>query len=516
MKDVWKTPEPAPVGKPNAADMQWVHAVAKFDGKRTQILEQVAAGDKAGPFQPEWPSLMRYQIPQWYQNAKFGIFIHFGLYAVPAFGSEWYPREMYIEGTPEYKHEIALHGPETTFGYKNFIPMFHAQAFSAKAWADLFHDAGAQYVIPVAEHHDGFAMYNTDLSDYSIAKMGPKIDYLSELRAAILADGMHFGLSSHRAEHYFFMDGGRTHPSDVQDPQYAAFYGPAHLDGTPKQTQDGAHPFPAYLNDWLARSAELVQKYHPELVYFDWWVQQPEFQPYLKKFAAFYYNQAAARGQKVVLFRKNDAFPPHTTVLDVERGEEPGIEPIHWQTDTSVSQKSWGYVQGDTYKSPRDLLWQLIDIVSKNGNLLLNVGPKADGTIPPQAATILHAMGAWLRVNGDAIYGTHPWTTAGEGPTHAVAGSFNDAKTQSYTAQDFRFTVKGDTLYAIAMGWPTDGKMMIHSLGSQSGFKVGHAALLGGPSALKFQQTSDGLEVTLPSQAPAGLPAYALRLTHTQ
>ena len=513
-KDVWKTPEPAPVGSANATDMQWVHASAKYDARRNEILGQVKAVDAKGPFQPTWPSLTHYRIPDWYQNAKFGIFIHFGLYSVPAFGSEWYPRNMYIEGTPEYKHEIATYGPETKFGYKNFIPMFHAQGFSAQAWADLFRDAGARYVIPVAEHHDGFPMYNSDLTDWSAYKMGPHRDFIGELHTAVLADKMHFGLSSHRAEHYFFLDGGRTHPSDVQDPQYAAFYGPAHLDGTPQKTQDGAHPFPAYLNDWLARSAELVQKYHPELVYFDWWVEQPEFQPYLKQFAAFYYNQAAARNQQVVLFRKNDAFPPHTTVLDIERGEEPRIEPVHWQTDTSVSQKSWGYIKGDTYKRPQDILWQLIDIVSKNGNLLLNVGPESDGTIPPQAASILHAMGGWLRVNGEAIYSTRPWTTYGEGPTQVVSGSFNDAKVQTYTPKDFRFTISGSTLYAIGMQWPSSGSITIQSLGAKSGYKVGHVSLVGGQDGLKFSQTADKLTVMLPAHTPNTLPAYTLRLTH--
>ncbi len=513
MKDVWKTPDPAPVGKPNADDMIWEHAVAKYDGQRAKLDSEVAAEDRKGPFAPNWPSLMKYQTPNWYQDAKFGIFIHFGLYAVPAFGSEWYPREMYLEGKPEYKHQVALHGPETQSGYKDYIAQFHAQSFNAKSWADLFEASGAKYVIPVAEHHDGFPMYNSDLTDWSAYKMGPHRDFIGELRTAILADHMHFGASSHRAEHYFFMDGGRAHPSDVQDPKYAAFYGPAHMDGTPEKTQNGAHPDPAYLNDWLARSAEIVEKYHPELIYFDWWVQQPEFQPYLKQFTAFYYNQAAARGQQVVLFRKNDAFPPHATVLDVERGQQDHILPVHWQTDTSVSRQSWGYVEGDTYKTPQEILWQLVDIVSKNGNLLLNVGPKADGTIPPQVVTLLHAMGGWLRVNGEAIYGTRPWTSFGEGPTKLVAGSFNDTKVQPYTSQDVRFTMKGNTLYAIAMGWPKNGRLTIHTLALANGFKVGHVELLGGPSTIEYKQTAGGLELMLPAKAPTGLPAYSFKLT---
>ncbi|HVW77306.1 MAG TPA: alpha-L-fucosidase, partial [Alloacidobacterium sp.] len=272
------------------------------------------------------------------------------------------------------------------------------------------------------------------------------------------------------------------------------------------------HPDTAYLNDWLARSGEIVERYHPELVYFDWWVEQDTFQPYLKRFAAFYYNQAAKNGQQVVLFRKNDAFPDGTTVLDIERGQLDHIRPVHWQTDTSVSQKSWGYIKGDTYKSPESLVWQLVDIVSKNGNLLLNIGPRSDGTIPVEAQSILRHMGAWLKVNGEAIYGTRSWTTYGEGPTQVVAGSFHDAATKPYTPQDIRFTVKGKTLYAIALGWPSDGKLLIHSLSQSGEFKVKSVALLGSDAAIPFSQQTDGLHLELPSKAP-GEYAYSFRIT---
>jgi alpha-L-fucosidase len=497
--------------EPNADDLVWQKAVAKYDHPREEILKSVDRQAKEGPFQPNWDSLKNYKIPEWYQDAKFGIFIHWGAYSVPAFGNEWYPRNMYIQGSPEFKHQVETHGPQTVFGYKDFIPEFHAEHFDPTVWAALFKESGAKYVIPVAEHHDGFPMYNSGLTDWSAVKMGPHRDVIGELSKAIRAEGLHFGASSHRAEHYWFLNGGREFPSDVQDPKYAAFYGPAHVGIDPEKNGTG-HPDAAYLNDWLARSAEIVEKYHPELIYFDWWVEQKEFQPYLQRFAAFYYNQATKEGVQPVLFRKNDAFPDGTTVLDIERGGLDQIRAQHWQTDTSVSDKSWGYVENDTYKSPESIVWQLVDIVSKNGNLLLNIGPKSDGTIPEQAQTILRQIGAWLKINGDAIYGTRPWKKYGEGPTKVVAGSFHDTATSPYTPQDIRFTTKNGALYAIALGWPKDGKLTIHSLGKSNDFRVRDVALLGSETKIRWTQDADGLHLELPMESN-GMYAYSFKIT---
>jgi len=503
--------------EPARIDQIWQKASSKYDAERAALLKEVDAIANQGPFRPDWESLQKYETPEWYQDAKLGIFIHWGAYSVPAFSSEWYPRNMYEPGFDAYKHHIATYGPQDKFGYKNFIPMFKAERFDPSAWAELFKKAGAKYVVPVAEHHDGFAMYDSRLSDWTAAKMGPHRDVIGDLSTAVRAEGLHFGVSSHRVEHDFFMGVGRKIPSDVNDPQYAAFYGPAQVGvinwGTPVGN-DFTYVSSAWADDWLARGAELVEKYHPDIVYFDWWIGQASIRPNLTRFAAFYYNRSQKYGDHVgVINYKDYAMQEHSAVLDLERGQLGDIRPLYWQTDTSVSNKSWGYIKDDTFKSPEFVIHQLIDIVSKNGNLLLNIGPRSDGTIPDEVQQVLLEVGTWLNVNGDAIYGTRPWRTYGEGPTKVAAGSFHDTDTAHYTAEDFRFTTKDHALYAIGLAWPPNGEALVLSLaatvGSQS---VRSVSLLGSDAKPKFQQRPDGLHVQLPEQAPTKY-AYVLRIS---
>jgi alpha-L-fucosidase len=498
-------------------DQTWQNASSKYDAERAALLKKVDEGDHQGPFRPVWESLQKYEVPEWYKDAKFGIFIHWGVYSVPAFGNEWYPRNMYREGSEEYKHHMATYGPQDKFGYKDFIPMFKAEKFDAAAWADLFKGSGAKYVVPVAEHHDGFAMYNSGLSDWTVVKMGPHRDTTGELAKAVRAVGLHFGISSHRVEHNFFLGVGRTIPSDVNDPQYAAFYGPAHNWLSPwgaPLSNDFTYVSTAWADDWLARSAELVEKYHPDIVYFDWWIGQASIRPNLTRFAAFYYNNSLKYGDHVgVINYKDFAMQEHAGVLDLERGQLGDIRPLYWQTDTSVSNKSWGYIRDDTFKSAEFVVHQLIDIVSKNGNLLMNIGPRSDGTIPDDIQQVLLDVGAWLNVNGEAIYGTRPWRTYGEGPTKVAIGSFHDTDTTHYTPEDFRFTTKSEVLYAIGLSWPPRGEAVIHSLVSTAGSEqVQSVALLGSDAKVQFEQLSDGLHVHLPAQ-PSSRYGYALRVT---
>ena len=455
-------------------------------------------------YQANWESLKKYTVPDWFRDAKFGIFIHWGVYSVPAFGSEWYPREMYQQGSKEFKHHVETYGSQTKFGYKDFIPMFKAEHFDPEQWVALFKKAGAKYVVPVAEHHDGFAMYNTALSKWNAFEMGPKRDVIGELAAEIRNQGLIFGLSSHRIEHWFFMNGGRRFDSDVLDSKYNDFYGPAR--------EETETPSPEYMNDWLLRNTELVNNYHPQLFWFDWWIEQPAMDPYRKSFAAFYYNKGLEWGKGVVINYKHTSYPDNTAVLDLERGKLAGIRELPWQTDDAIGNNSWGYAAGNTFKDARYVVTNLIDIVSKNGNLLLNIGPRSDGTITDEETAVLLQTGKWLDMNGEAIYGSRPWILFGEGPTESASGSFADQK-KPFTAEDIRFTTEVWFFICYYLGLPI-AKTMIKSLGSHSGNGiVERIELVGANEKLVWKQNADVLVIEPSKNYPSGIAAvYKLTL----
>ena len=425
-------------------------------------IDQVIAD---GPYDATWESLQNYRVPEWYRAAKFGIFIHWGIYSVPAYGSEWYSRNMYIQGSREYEHHIKTYGPQKEFGYKDFIPMFRAEKFNAEEWAELFKAAGAQYVTPVAEHHDGFQMYDSELSDWCAAKMGPKRDVLGELSKAFQERGIQNCASTHRIEHWFFMGHGKEFDSDIREPlQRGDFYWPAMAERGLQDLYSEPIPTEEYLIDWLCRCCELVDKYRPKLVYFDWWIQHSAAKPYLKKFAAYYYNRAAEWGEEVVINYKHDAFEFGTAVVDIERGQFADAKPYIWKTDTAVAKNSWCYTEENDYKSSVQILQDLVDIVSKNGRMMLNVGPKADGTIPDEDKKILLEIGEWLKVNGKAIYGAKLWRKSAEGPTEVQEGQFADGEAKQYTSEDIRFTMNGGCLYATCLNMNGKKELTIRSL----------------------------------------------------
>lgn len=467
----------------------------------------------AGPFSDDWDSLGNYQVADWYPKAKFGIFIHWGAYAVPAFGSEWYPRNMYMKGTREFEHHVKTYGPHKEFGYKDFIPLFRGEKFDAEAWAELFQKAGAKYVTPVAEHHDGFQMYKSGLSHWNAAEMGPHRDVLGELYAAFQKRGLIPCLSSHRVEHWFFLGHGKEFDSDVREPLTPAdLYWPAMPEPDTHDLFSQPAPSAQFMEDWLLRTCELVDNYRPRMVYFDWWVQHSAVRPYMKQFAAYYYNRAAQWGVQVAIDYKHDAFPMGCAVLDVERGQFSQPKPFFWQTDTALAKNSWGYTENNEYKKAGDILRDLCDIVSKNGAMMLNVGPRADGTIPREDESLLLEIGDWLRVNGEAIYETRPWRIFGEGPTKVEEGQFTDGQDKGFTSEDIRFTCRGGSLYAMVLKRPEDGEICIRTLGEKDASRKPHfhgiirdVKVLGQDAPPAWERREEGLILRM-GQGKSGLP----------
>ena len=466
-------------------------------------------------FQPDSATIAQhYHIPDWFRDSKLGIFIHWGPASVPAYDG-WYARNMYDSSSATYRHHVATYDPVDQFGYKDFIPMFKAEHFDPQAWLELFKASGAKYIIPVAEHHDGFALYRSSFNPWNSVAMGPGRDLIQELKEATLAAGLHFGLSSHRAEHCWFYSKGMQIPSDVQDTTISLYGerieepdGPAFGPEYDQHPGSNAHS----RENWLRHTYELIDLYQPELIWFDWTVGKQPFQETFYKFLAYYYNNALDWNKEVVVNTKF-GYGDNIQVYDLERGKSDKMRKFPWQTDTSIGELFWFYMQDETdLKSPNRLIDDLVDIVSKNGNLLLNVGPKADGTIPEKQQAVLRAIGAWLSVNGEAIYGTRPWVTFGEGNARDASGHHSETDA-GYTSQDIRFTQKGDTLYAIALAWPDDRTLTIQSLkaGNPHLSSINSVSLVGSDEPITWEQTAEGLVVHCPTTPPTDY-AHALRI----
>ena len=475
-----------------------------YDANKAAYLAKIDEVIAAGPYKATWESLTDMELPRWFVKDKFGIFIHWGLYSVPAFNNEWYSRNMYIKGMPEYDHHIETYGPHKDFGYKDFIPMFTAPNFDPVKWVDLFKEAGAKYVVPVAEHHDGFQMYDSVFSEWNAVNMGPKRDVIGELKSEIERQGLTFCTSSHRAEHLWFMGNGKDFDSDIKDPmEVGDFYWPS-LQEQPDQEDIFAkpYPFPEFLDDWLIRTCELIDKYQPKILYFDWWIQHEGYKETLKKIAAYYYNRGLEWGFETAICYKHEAMAFGSGIVDVERGKFADVKPYHWQTDTAIAKNSWCYTTSLDYKTSKEIICYLIDVVSKNGNLLLNVGPKADGSIPDQDVSILKDIGAWLKVNGESIYNSKVWRTAAEGPTTEAEGKFSEGNGQGYTAEDFRFTAGNGCIYVTALAFPDNGEITVKSLATgknanSSSFQgiIDDVKILGYNGEVEWKDDAEGLHV---------------------
>ncbi len=427
-------------------------------------------------FKDTWESLYDYEVPKWYKDAKLGIFFHYGIYTVPQMGSEWYSRYMYDKGSKAYEYHLKTYGDPKEFGYKQFIDLFKAEKFNAEEWIDLASSLGAKYLMPVAEHHDGFQMYKSEVSKFNSYDMGPKIDFISELNKVCQEKKLYFTVSSHRAEHYWFMSESAKFDSGITDTvDYGDMYWPNKQEEELANFDQTAQLF---LEDWLVRCCELVDKYAPRVMYFDWWVEMPEFKPYMRKFLAYFYNKnMEIYGDCGVVNYKHDGIPYGVAVRDVERGNFATMQNDYWQCCTSIARGSWSYVEENDYKTANELIQTLIDVISKNGNLLLNSGPRADGSFDPKETAIVKQFGAWVKNHEKAIYQTRVWKVFGEGDTNTNGGNFSENTELKYKKYDIRFTKNKNKVYVFILNPSEETKFEIKSMARSKGVLTHHAVI---------------------------------------
>jgi len=435
-------------------------------------------------YTPDWKSLESHiPVPEWMRDAKFGIYCHWGVYSVPAYGNEQYYYYMHRDSTSKdflmgcHDRHVALWGPLSKFGYHDFVSMFKGKKFDAKEWAKLFKESGARFAGAVGEHHDGFSMWDSKFTPFNAKKMGPKRDVILELEKAIKNEGLKFFVSLHHENNYTYVKVKKDWAAN--NPKYAKMYG-------------CLMPQNEWLQMWLDKSKEVVSKYSPDIVYFDAWMDQiPE--KYKLEFLAHYFNHAKKNAQEVIFTYKNEDFPRNIGMLDHEMANPDKIDPIPWLCDYTIStgyHRSWGYVKGMEISSHKDIIHKLIEVVSNNGQFLLNLSPMSDGTIPQNQKDVVANVGVWLWSYGECIYNTRPFAVSGE-------------KTQD-NCRVF-YTVNGKNIYAIFLDWPgKDKPILLSSLNNKtlSGNITG-ATLLSVKKNYDcaYKQDSDGLVLTIPQGA---------------
>jgi alpha-L-fucosidase len=540
-------------------------------------LNALASGAKANPtgrvatsaerdlapgiFKPSWESLKaHYKTPDWFRDAKFGIWAHWSAQCVPEQG-DWYARRMYMQGDSAYDYHVKTYGHPSKFGFKDIDAIWKVDAWQPESLMDLYQAAGAKYFMALANHHDNFDTYASKYHDWNSTRLGPMKDIIGTWAAICKKRGIRLGVSNHSAHswHWFQTAYGYDATGPMAGVRYDAsttrraqgkgtawqgldprdLYNPpvfAMPDGI--KTIEAMNEFhekndrvwdehppcedPAFSNTWFLRCKDLLDTYHPDMIYFDN-DELPLGQTGLDVTAHFY-NSNMRRNQgklEAVVFGKNFV-PQHrgAAALDIERGRSNEILPIPWQTDTCIG--DWHYSRAvyeqHRYKTAKTVIHMLADIVSKNGNLCLNIPLKGDGSIDSDERQILADIAAWMQPNGEAIFSTRPFKVYGEGPPEALTtGGFNEGKGRAYTAEDMRFTTKDGRLYVIALGWPADGKLRIKSLARNSHLlpaEITKVDFLSAPGSLAFERTADALVVTLPARKPNDI-AYALRITPT-
>ena len=469
---------------------------------------------QAEPFEPTWKSLSTYECPEWFQDAKFGIYAHWGPYSVARGiqNTDWYGHHMYEEGHPINRFHTATYGPVDKFGYKDFIPLFTAEKFDADEWADLYLEAGARFAGPVGEHADGFAMWKSNITPWNSSAMGPKRDIVGEMEKAIRKRGMKFMVSMHHQWKWGWYPTW-DQKTDTANSEFASLYGEITTPGAwGLESENGPHkdprmvvdpgPSQAFSDEWLGKVKEVIDGYQPDLLWFDNRMQILPEKTRLEM-ASYFYNASNKSNRDVVLTYKRPDMIYGTATSDLERSRMPDLFPEPWLTDTSISESSWAFASDITYYSVNRVVDDLIDIVSKNGCMLLNIAPHPDGSIPEEQKERLRGIGKWLKLNGEAIYGSRPWLIFGEGPTETPVGHLSDTGFDGFSEKDIRFTTQGDTLFAIALGWPNSGTLNIEHLGTKHlPETITAVRLIGHDESLVWKQGTHSLEITLPKSKP--------------
>jgi len=509
------------------------------------------------PFSPTWDSLKNYKVPEWYKDAKFGIWAHWGPQCEPERG-DWYARGMYEEGSDQYKYHIEKYGHPSKFGFKDVINEWKAEKWDPDYLVGLYKKAGAEYFVALANHHDNFDLYNSKHQEWNSVKIGPKKDIVGGWAKAAKKHKIHFGVSVHAAHAWSWLEtsqradktgsmtgisyDGKVTKSDSKgkwwdgyDPQN--LYAQNHPLSDESENNGTIHrqwnwgngvakPTKEYIEKFYERTIDLIDKYDPDLLYFDdtvlplWPISDAGL-----RIAAHMYNHSIKKHgelKAVINGKILDDQQRKCMVWDIERGQSNEIEPYTWQTDTCIG--SWHYdrriFDNHHYRSAKTVIHTLADVVSKNGNLLLSIPVRGDGTIDTDELKIVEEIGEWMKINKESIFGTRPWRVYGEGPAientaPLTAQGFNEGKGKPFEAQDIRFTTKGTTLYAIALGWPKDGKVIIKSLAKDSSLypsEISKIELLGFGSITDFTRDVAGLTITLPVTKPALSYAYALKI----
>lgn len=516
------------------------------------VVRAAQAGHRiqSGPFQPSWESLVsQYRCPEWFRDAKFGIWAHWSAQCVPENG-DWYAREMYIQGNRHYNYHVANYGHPSKFGFMEFDNLWKADKWEPEKLMALYKRAGAKYFVSLANHHDNFDAYDSKYHAWNSVNVGPKKDIVGIWANIARANGLRFGVSNHSAHswHWFQTAYGYDGEGPLAGVRYDA-YTLTKEDGKGKwweglDPQDlycgrnivmpggitsakavaqwhekNDRPWserapemdPEFTETWFLRCQDLVDKYQPDLVYFDDIGDLPLEQAGLDIAAHFYNSSIKANGGKIqaVLNVKGiDEARRPGIVEDYERGASSDVQPLPWQTCSCIGE--WHYnrnlFERHRYKTVTQVVQSLLNIVSKNGNLLLSIPVRGDGTIDEDEVAFLDGLAQWMDVNGEGVFATRPWKVYGEGPTQSRGGMFSEGRTR-YAAGDVRFATKGDTLYAFMLGWPSQPRAVIKSLATNApevaGRRITDVSLLGYEGRLQWTQDGQGLTVQLPQKAPS-------------